>query len=120
MLAREAHEVPVDEEELGQAGLLDDLELALQALGHVRGDGPIARAHAFEAELVEVRERRLAWRHGIAREADLAKVEVDVALLGDLPRRGEGFCVVFEDLAQLVAGLEAVLCVGEEVRSCLV
>ena len=56
-------------------------------------------------------------RHGIAGEADLAEVELDVALLGDFPRRGQSFCVVFEERAQLVAGLQAVLGVGEEVRS---
>ena len=37
MLAREAHEVPVDEEELGQPRLLDHLELALEALAPRRG-----------------------------------------------------------------------------------
>ena len=33
VLAGEAHEVPVDEEELGKARLLDHLQLPLQALG---------------------------------------------------------------------------------------
>ena len=116
MLAGKAHEVPVDEEELGQAGLLDHLELVLQAAGDGGGDRPVALAQAFEAELVEKRERRLAHGHGIAGEPDLAKVEVEVALLRDLPGGRQGFGVAFEERAQLRPALQVMLRVGEEVR----
>ena len=120
VLAGEAHQVPVDEEELGQPGLLDHLELVLQAMGHRRGDRPVALAQAFEAQLVEKGEGRLAGGNRIAREPDLAEVEVEVALLRDLPRRGQGGRVVVEQLAHLGAAFQVVLGVGEEVRAHLV
>ena len=41
-LAGEAHEVPADEEELGQAGALDDLQLVRHLLEHARRDGVVA------------------------------------------------------------------------------
>ena len=60
MLAGEAHEVPIDEEELRQPGLLDHLQLALEAARDLDRDGPVALAHSLEAELVEKREGGLA------------------------------------------------------------
>ena len=53
MLACEAHEIPVDEEELGQSCLLDHLQLALEPARDLGGDRPVALAHALEAQLVE-------------------------------------------------------------------
>src|SRR5260221_20049 len=87
VLARESHQVPVDEEKFGQPRLLDDLELALQPARHLHRDRPVALAHPLEAQLVEEGERSLACRHWKAREAHLAEVKVNVALLRDLPRR---------------------------------
>src|SRR5205823_1430381 len=110
-----AHEVPVDEEEFGQAGLLDHLQLALQTLGDRGSDRPIAVAHALEAELVEERERGLTGRDRVARKPDLAEVEVDIALLGDLPWRGERFGAAMKERSQVRAALEVMLRVGEEV-----
>src|SRR6202011_1938251 len=120
VLAREAHEVPVDEKELGEPSLLDHLQLALEPLRDRERDRPVALPHALEAELVEKRERCLTLRDWIARETNFAEVEVDVAFLGDLPWHRQGFSVTFEERTHLVTGLEAVLGVGEEVRARLV
>ena len=76
-LAAEAHEVPADEEELGQAGALDDLQLVGQLLDHGRRQGVVALARALVAEPLEVGEGRLAARHREAREAVALEVEVD-------------------------------------------
>ncbi len=78
-LLREAHEVPADEEELGEAGPLDDVELVGQLLHDRRRHGVVAPPDAPVAELGEVREGRLAGRHGEAREAVLLEAEVDPA-----------------------------------------
>src|SRR2546426_11023638 len=86
LLASEAHEVPVDEEELREPRLLDHLQLALKPLGHCERDRPVSLPHAFEAELVEKGERGLTLGDRIAGKADLAEVEVQVALFRDLPR----------------------------------
>src|SRR5207247_1660951 len=115
VLTRKAHQVPVDEEELGQPSLLDHLELVLQASCHRGRDRPVALAQTFEAELVQKRERGLARGHGIARKSHFAEVEFDVALLRDLPRRGQRLLVAAEQRTHLGAALEVVLGVGEEV-----
>jgi hypothetical protein len=70
-LAREAHEVPADEEELGEAGPLDDVELVGELLHDRRRHGVIAPPDAAVAELGEVREGRLARRHRETGEAVL-------------------------------------------------
>ena len=120
VLARKTHEVPVDEEELGEPCLLDHLQLSLESLRDGERDWPITLPHALEAELVEKRERCLTLRNGIARETDFAEVEVDIALLRDLPWHRERFSVTFEEWTHLVTTLEAVLGVGEQVRPRLV
>ena len=109
MLSGKAHEVPVDEEELRQACLLDHLELVLQPARDLRRDRTVALANAFEAQLVEIGERGLAGRHRVARKANLAKVEVEVAFLGDVPRRGQRRGMTFEQRPHLRATFQAVL-----------
>ena len=120
MLAREAHEVPVDEEELGQPRLLDHLELALEAFGCVGSDRAVAVPHALEAELVEEGERCLPRRHGVARKANLAEVEIDLALLCDLPGGGERLLMALEERAHRLAVLQVMLGIGKQVRPRLV
>src|SRR5438445_6281989 len=114
MLSGEAHQVPIDEEELGQAGLLDHLQLMLQAARDRRRDGPIPLAKALEAQLVEKGERRLTFRHRVAGKPDLAEIEVDIALLRDVPWRCQRLGESFEEGTHLRAALEVVLRVGEE------
>ena len=64
LLLREPHQVPADQEELGEAGLLDDVELVGEPLDHRRGQRVIAcRAPAWQSS-GEVRERRLAGGTG--------------------------------------------------------
>src|SRR5215475_11081217 len=75
VLASKAHQIPVDEKELGQARLLDHVQLALQAACHCRGDRVIAPSGTLVRELVEVAERRLARWHGVTGEADVSEVE---------------------------------------------
>ena len=84
-LAAEAHQVPADEEELGQAGALDDLQLVRHLLEHARRDGVVALAHAVVAEPLEVREGRLPAGHREAREAVALELQRDLAALRDLP-----------------------------------
>src|SRR5207244_12351191 len=72
------------------------------------------------AQLVEIGERGLAGRHRVARKANLAKVEVEVAFLGDVPRRGQRRGVTFEQRPHLRATFQAVLGVGKQVSARLV
>ncbi len=83
---REAHEVPADEEELREAGALDDVELVGELLHDRWRHGVIAPPDAAVAELGEVREGRLAGRHREAGEAVLLEGEVDPAGGRQLPR----------------------------------
>jgi hypothetical protein len=63
-LAGEPHQVPADQEELGQAGPLDDVQLVGQLLHDRRRDGVIPAAGALVAQLLQVRKRRVALRDG--------------------------------------------------------
>ncbi len=122
-LPAEAHEVPADEEELGQAGPLDDLQLVRHLLEHARRHGVVALPHAVMAELLEVREGRLPAGHREAREAVALELQGDLAASRELagpcdalqPRgaherlRGR---VTGRQRRQLRAALEGVLGVG--------
>src|SRR5207245_8152894 len=57
--------------------------------------------------------------HRVARKSHLAEVEVDVALLRDLPRCGQGLSVAGKQRTQGRTVFEVVLGVEEEVRPCL-
>src|SRR3990172_9485808 len=65
-LAGEAHEVPADEEELGQAGALDDVELVGELLDDGGRHGLIALPRSLVAEPLEDAEGRLPPGHGEA------------------------------------------------------
>ena len=69
----EPHEVPADEEELGEAGPLDDVELVGEPLDDRRRQRVVAAAGARPAQLRQVRERRLPVGHREAREAVAAR-----------------------------------------------
>ena len=83
-LTSEPHDVPADQEELGQAGLLDDVELVRQLLHDRRRDGVIAAAGAHVAQLLEVRKGRVALRDLEAGKAIAFEPEVDRAAGGQL------------------------------------
>ncbi len=84
----EAHQVPADQEELGEPGPLDDAELVREPVDDRRGQRVVALSSTGPAQLREVRERRLALRDGEAREAVLLEPEVDRARRGNLAGRG--------------------------------
>ena len=89
LLLREAHEVPADEEELGEAGPLDHVELVREPGHDRRGHRVVAAARARPAQLREVGERGLPVRDGEAREAVLLEPEVDRARRRELDRGGD-------------------------------
>ena len=83
-LATEAHEVPADEEELGQAGALDDIELVGHLLEHPRRHGVIAAADTLVAERLEIGEGGFPAGHGKARKTVSLELQRHLAALGDL------------------------------------
>jgi hypothetical protein len=74
-------DVPDDEEVLREPELLDDRELVLETADDVRPDRPVARRRPLEAELPEIRERRLPLRQREAREDRARPGERHVAAL---------------------------------------
>ena len=74
-LAGESHDVPGDQEELGEMRLLDDIELALQARGDGASHGVVLALHGLLTKFVEHGERRLPFRHGKARKAHVTEVQ---------------------------------------------
>ena len=83
---REVDEVPDDQEVVREAHLLDRLELEAKALLQLRRRLAVALEQALLAELDEVVEGVSAVRDRVAREQDVAELELDVAALGDLER----------------------------------
>ncbi len=73
---REAHEIPTDEEELGEAGSLDDVQLVGEPLDDRRRHRVVAATGARPAQLREEAERRLPVRDREPREAVLLEREV--------------------------------------------
>ncbi len=84
LLLRKAHQVPADEEELGEAGSLDDLELVGEPLDDRGGHRVVALPGARPAQLRQVRERRLPVGDREAGEAVLLEPEIDRARRGQL------------------------------------
>src|SRR6266849_6285748 len=105
---REPHQIPVDEEELAEAGLVDDVELFLQTGRDLGGDRTIFLPDGILTEPVQEGVRRLPRRDRKAGKARAHQVEAEAAaprnfrgvgqaLIDDLPR------VPAEDLAKLGA-----------------
>ena len=102
----EGDEVPDDQEVVGEAHLLDRLELEAQALGQLRRCPLVALFQAFFAELDEVLEGVLAFRDRELRQQDLAELELDVAARGDLQRAPHRLLVAREVERHLLRRLE--------------
>ena len=83
---REVDEVPDDEEVVGEAHLLDRLQLEAEPLVELGRRLPVPTDEALLAELDEVVERVSPLRHGVRRQQDPAELELDRAALGDLER----------------------------------
>ena len=86
LLLREAHQVPADEEELGEAGSLDDVQLVGEPLDDRGGHRVVALPGAGPAQLRQVRERGLPVGDREAREAVLLEAEIDRARRRELDR----------------------------------
>src|SRR5207247_1800971 len=110
----EAHQVPIDQEELGKTGLVDDVELLLKTGGNFRRHRVILLKDRVLAEAVQEGVRGLAGRHLEAWEARADQVESEAAALGDLrsvrhPLLYDLPGVATEDLPNLCGRLEVVL-----------
>src|ERR1035437_4260660 len=114
VLARETHDVPGDQEELGESGLLDHLELALQPRRHHAGHRPVLALHGLLAERVEDGEGRLPMRNRKAGEARLREIEVDAALRRQVGGEIERLRVLREQAAQFHLRAQPVLGVGQQ------
>ena len=89
LLPGEPHQVPADQEELGEPGPLDHIELVGEPFDDGRGQRVIALPGAGLAQLDEVGERRLALRHREPRKAVLLEPEVDRTGCRQLPGIGD-------------------------------
>ncbi|GIW19848.1 MAG: hypothetical protein KatS3mg065_0144 [Chloroflexota bacterium] len=87
--AGEGHEVPADEEELGEPGPFDDVELVGELPDDGRGEGVVAPPGSLPAEARKVAEGGLPGRDREAREAVSLEAEVDRTGRGELGRRSE-------------------------------
>ena len=109
VLLREADEVGDDQEVVGEAHLLDRLELELQPLAELRRDRPVALLGALLAELDEVLEGVAAVGRGEVREQDPIELDLDVAPLGHLERASQRVVAAGEVGGHLLRRLEVEL-----------
>ena len=114
MLSGPPHDLVDDQEEFGEIGLLDDVELGLQPLRHQRGERAVTAPDLVLAEAVEDGEGGLPLRDGETREADFGEVEVEAALRRDAGGVVEGVGELCKPPPQTGFGEQAVLAIGQE------
>ncbi len=106
VLLREVDEVPDDEEVVGEAHLLDRLELEAQPLGELGRGLAVAAAETLLAELDEVVERVTALGNRVRRQQDAPELELDRAAFRDLERASHGVLEAGEVERHLLGRLE--------------
>ena len=84
--AGEADEVPHDQEVVGEAHLLDRLQLELEPAAQLGRLGAVALAQPCLGQLAQVRDGGLAVGHVELGQVQRVEVDVGVAALGDLGR----------------------------------
>ena len=99
-------EVPDDQEVVGEAHLLDRLQLELEPLAQLGRHLVVAPLEALLAQLEQVVEGVAALRRRVLRQVDGAELEADVAALRDLERAPHRVLVPREVERHLVGGLE--------------
>ena len=116
--AGEADEIPDDEEVVGEAQLVDDLQLALQprhhlgrerALGAALGVAGIALVEPFQAQLPQVAGRGGVFRQAEDGEVPLAQLQLDVDAVGDLLAAAEGLLLAGKGGVHLLGAAEVEL-----------
>src|ERR1039458_9187104 len=113
MLPGPPHDLVDNQEEFGEIGLLDDVQLRLQPLRDQRGERAVAAPDLVLAEAVEDREGGLALGDGEAREADLGEVEVEAALRRDAGGMFKGVGVPSKPPPEAGFGEQTVLAIGD-------
>ena len=112
-----ADEVPDDQEVGGEAHLLDHPELELEPLDRLGGRRlAVAVAQALGGDPAQHRRGLGAVRRRVARQQQLAELDIDLAALGDLQRRrhslgplGKGTLHLLVALEEELVGVEAQL-----------
>ena len=111
-----ADEVPDDQEVGGEAHLLDHPELELEPLDRLGRDRvAVAGAQALAGDPPQHRLRLLAVGGRVARQQQLAQLDLDVAALGDLQRGRHRLRPLGEGLGHFLGALEVEL-VGVEAQ----
>ena len=110
LLARHLQQLPVDEEEAGEAALAHHAQLLAQAGVDLRRDAAVAFAGGLVADALQVGIDRLAFGHRVVGEgvAEVAR-EVEGAALGDADAVGEGLGPFGEERGHLVGRFQVVL-----------
>ena len=109
--AGELDDVVHGEEVLREAELLDDLELAVEAVEHLGRERVVALLGAGKAAFAEEREGGLAGRQGVGGEEEPAEAEVEVAARRDALGVAVGLGVAAEEAPHLARRLEEELSV---------
>ena len=113
--------LPVEQQESGQAVALNQPELLVQPVGHRRRDGAVATLGGLQAEAAQVAGGSVALGHGgVGQGVTQVVGQVEGALLGDSDGVGQGFRVLAEDFQHSIRRFQAQVMVGPDVGQCLV
>ncbi len=115
-LAGELDDVAHGQEVLGKAEVLNDPELAVEAVEHLGGDRAVALGGAGEAVLAQQGVGRLAGRQGVGRKEEPAEPQVEVAAGRDAGGVAVGLRIAAEEAPHLAGGLEEELAVAPAER----
>jgi hypothetical protein len=122
-LVGEADQVPHDQEVGGKAHLVDDLQLVLDSLPHLLGEGiPVALLGPLVDQFLQVRDLGVAGGHRELGQQDLAELEVDRGPFHD-PQRvvaRPGVLLGGEQGPHLGAALDVVVLAARELEPVLV
>ena len=115
--AGEAHDVPDDQEVVGQPGPLDDAQLVLQLLPDGGARTGIALGQRVLAQAAQMGAAHLARRGQEGGQVLQPVARLELAALGDDARIGEGVGIAGEQAAHLLGGLQVVFRVGAAQRA---
>ena len=120
-LVGDEHDLPVQQQEAGQAVPFDEAHFLVEADCDLRGDEPVSPDGGFETELLQVAQGCVPGRHvGFGQGVAEVGAQVEGAAFGDTDGVSERFGAVAEQFSHLTWGFQGQVRIGVDERQGLV
>ena len=117
----DAHDLPVQQQETGQMMPFDEPHFLVEARFKLRGDGAVAPDGGFEAKLLQVALRGVAYGYvGLGEGVAEVGAQVEGAAFGEARGVGERLGTVAEQLGHLLRRFQGQVRIGADERQGLV